>query len=307
MRDPAAEPTPLDAVEAAWTRRAPLPALTPARLDRWLAPFPSLRDRSWTPLAGGLRSLNLRSDDLVLRVAVDDRGALAKERALLDRLRGVVRVPRVLDASDEALLLEYVAHAPLPATEAAGRRAGEAAAKIHAIDFDRAGFLDASLQITEPFPSALTGLRAWADGLLDGDAGARLGPRRVAAIRQLWEAHADALAAATSRPVLVHSDYKPTNVRWLPGEDEVLVLDWEFAWSGPGLLDVGMMLRWRPPPPFARGFAAGLQAGGEALPRGWQRLAERLDLFNLVGLVDGAEGRRREDVVARIDATLDDR
>ncbi|MCA9663906.1 MAG: aminoglycoside phosphotransferase family protein [Myxococcales bacterium] len=306
MREQTPRTGPLEAVEAAWERSIPLPELTPSRLARWTAPFAGLGDRRWILLGGGLRSLNLRSGELVLRVAQGDRRALAKEGALLRRLEGIVRVPRVLDASDEALLLEYVPHGPLPPTERAGARAGAAAARIHALTFGNAGFLDASLTVTEPFDGALEGLRAWADGLLDAGAGARLGAARVAAIRRLWDDHHGELAAACARPVLVHSDFKPTNVRWLAEEDDVLVLDWEFAWSGPGLLDVGMMLRWRPPAAFVRGFAAGLRAGGQVLPARWARVAELLDLFNLVGLLERAQGRRLEDLLGRVDATLDD-
>jgi hypothetical protein len=306
VRDQIPRTGPLEAVEAAWERSIPLPELTPSLLAKWTAPFAGLGERRWTALRGGLRSLNLRSGELVLRVALGDRGALAKEGALLRRLGEVVRVPRVVDASDEALLLEYVPHGPLPPTERAGARAGAAAARIHAWTFGQAGFFDGSLTVVEPFGGgALEGLRAWADELLEGRAGARLGDARVAAIRRLWDAHHGALAAACARPVLVHSDYKPTNVRWLADEDDVLVLDWEFAWAGPGLLDVGMMLRWRPPAAFVRGFEAGLRAGGQVLPERWERAAELLDLFNLVGLLDGAEGRRLEDLVGRVDATLD--
>lgn len=196
-------------------------------------------------------------------------------------------------------------HAPLPPTRRAGARVGAAAARIHAITFAQAGFLDASLAVAEPFDAgALAGLRAWADGLLEGDAGARLGAARVAAVRRAWDARAAELAAACAQPALVHSDYKPTNVRWLPEEEEALVLDWEFAWSGPALLDVGMMLRWRPPEPFVGGLAAGLRGGGAALVDDWRRLAELLDLFNLVGLLARAGGRRSADLLARVDATL---
>jgi hypothetical protein len=96
-------------------------------------------------------------------------------------------------------------------------------------------------------------------------------------------------------------------VKWLPEQEDVLILDWEFAWAGPALFDVGMMLRWRPPEPFIRGLELGLREDpGASLPPDWRRLAELLDLFNLVGFLDheGDRGRRDRDVLRRIHQTL---
>lgn len=297
---------PLDAVEARWERSIPLPELTPAFLAEHLAPWPELAGRSWSVLSGGLRSLNLRSADLVLRIALDGRGSLQKERALLELARGFVRVPRVLGASARALLLEHVPHAPLPATAEAGRQAGRAAARIHTHAFPRAGMLDARLQVVEPCETSWSGLRGWAEQLLGAQAGARLGPERVQAIERVWAEHEAALLAECAAPVLVHADFKPTNVKWLPDEADVLVLDWEFAWAGPALFDVGQLLRWQPPEPFVAGVEQGLREGQAQLPSEWRRLAELLDLFNLVGFLDHAEDRpqRDRDVLGRIDRTL---
>jgi aminoglycoside phosphotransferase (APT) family kinase protein len=61
----------------------------------------------------------------------------------------------------------------------------------------------------------------------------------------------------------------------------VAVLDWEFAFSGPPLFDVGNMLRDPRPPAFAEAFVAGYRDAGGELPPGWRRLARALDLFSL--------------------------
>ena len=298
------DPAPLEQREAGWTRSQPLPEITRAFLDEQLAAFPDVRDRDWRPLGGGLRSLNLRAGDLVARVALGDEGALAKEVALLEALEGVVRVPRVEGVSARAALLEYVPHVELPGGGVHGERVGHALARIQGWRFEQAGFFDRSLIVREPFPSALAGLRTWADGLLAGPAGEALGPTRVSALRAAWDARADDMAAAGATPVLVHSDFKPTNIKWLPAEDDVLVLDWEFAWAGPALFDLGMLLRWQPPAPFVAGVVRGLEAGGVVLPPDWPRLGELFDLFNLVGFLESAAGVRRRDVLARVDQTL---
>ena len=84
------------------------------------------------------------------------------------------------------------------------------------------------------------------------------------------------------------------------------MLDWEFAWSGPPLLDVGQLLRWDPPPEFTRAFARSYRQHGGQLPDGWERWAALFDLFNLVGSVERSlpAPRRREDTRRRLVATI---
>jgi Ser/Thr protein kinase RdoA (MazF antagonist) len=241
----------------------------------------------------------VRIGDVVARIDRAARGTLRKEAALLRRVAGAgVRVPRVLGASDRVLLLEYVDHAELPDSEHAGECVGRAAAAIHAHRFGCAGFLDAQLQIPEPFSSAYDGLRAWGEEQLAHE---RLAPWRQR-VRAAWDKAEARMREVSEDPVLVHADFKPANVKWVPAEQGVVVFDWEFTWSGPALMDLGQMLRWGVPAPFARG----LERGYGDLPRDWQRLGELFDLFNLVAFVADGSTRpiRTRDAITRIEATL---
>jgi Ser/Thr protein kinase RdoA (MazF antagonist) len=222
---------------------------------------------------------------------------------LLEQLAGV-RVPRVRDTHGEVLLLEYVSHEWLPPTPEAGERVGRAAAAIHARRYERAGFLDASLEVPRPFSSALHGLREWIDPMLAGRAGEQLGAL-CSTVRDAWACERDAMTAA-SAPVLVHSDFKPMNIGWLPEARDVVVFDWEFAWSGPALLDLGQLLRWNPPAEFVAGVERGYLAAGGFLPERWIRLAELFDLFNLIAFLDDCEPcpQRTRDVLERVHQTL---
>ncbi len=271
-----------------------------------LAAWPELVGRPWRHLEGGLRSSGFRvGDDLVLRVASSPEQDLEREAALHERMAGRVRVPRVRGRAPGALLLEHVPHAELPDTAAAGGAAGRAAARIHAFGYERSGFLDAHLDVVDPFPDALTGLLGWTTSCLAGPAGRTLGPR-VARVRDAWqEAHA-ALVRATERPVLLHADFKPANVKWLPGEGDVVVFDWEFSWAGPALMDVGQMFRWGASAEFTSAFASAYRAEGGTMSEGWARTAALLDLFNLVGLLDHLEPmpRRDGDLLDAVDRTL---
>lgn len=100
--------------------------------------------------------------------------------------------------------------------------------------------------------------------------------------------------AGTSR--LVHGDFNPKNVlvgrvdgRWTVTG----VLDWEFAYSGHPLADVGNLLRFAAdhPPGFAEGVRDGFLAGGGDLPTGWRATAAALDLFALAELLSRSTDR----------------
>ncbi|MGK3961804.1 phosphotransferase family protein [Sorangium sp. So ce118] len=119
------------------------------------------------------------------------------------------------------------------------------------------------------------------------------------------DASAGALRGLASAPVLLHGDFKASNLHWL-ASGELLVLDWEFAYAGPSLMDVGQILRWSPGPEFVAAFADAYRERAP-LPARFERWAAAFDLFNLVGLLDGVEpgARRALDVCGRILKTVE--
>jgi fructosamine-3-kinase len=247
--------------EAEWDPPPATRAVDRAEVERRIGPSPAPLE----VLAGGRANLNVRvGADRVLRIHRRDPAAAAKEAALLARPWRTFRVPALLDAGADFLVLAWLEHGPVPATAEAGVAVGRALAEIHATGFDRAGLLDAELRVVAPLP-----------------------PHE--------------LADSAGPPVLLHGDFKPANLRWTPA-GELVVFDWEFALAGPALFDVGQLLRWSPPAAFVDGFAAGYGA----LPAGWRRTAELLDLVNLVELGRRAApgSRRAADVARRIAATL---
>jgi len=129
-----------------------------------------------------------------------------------------------------------------------------------------------------------------------GPAGA-LSPAEIGGLRVLAAA-ADPLArSAGGARQLVHSDYNGKNLiavgaggRWSISA----VLDWEFAFSGSPLTDIGNMLRFRGelPAGFADGFIAGYRDGGGELPEGWREISEALDLYALADFLTRPPGHR---------------
>lgn len=293
---------PLPNPERAWERPAGLSSLDRAEVERRLGPVSEPLEL----LAGGLANLNVRvGRDRVLRVYRREPEALRKEAALLARGWTQLRVPRVLDAGKDFLLLEYVPHGSLE--PAHGAAVGSALAEIHAVAFEKAGFFGVgtggpSLTVDEPVPDLVTALHEHSSGLFDR---APLPVTLRERVQRAVEERLPRLREVAGRHVLLHSDFKVSNLHWAES-DELLVLDWEFAYAGAALSDVGQLLRWRPPPEFVAAFAAAYRARGGALPGDWERWAAVFDLFNLAGLVARSErgSSRAHDLERRIEETL---
>lgn len=294
--------TPLPNPERAWERPPLVDADDPAEVvRRRLGPTSAPLEI----LSGGLANLNVGvGADHVLRVYRRDPAAQPKEALLLRRGWRSLRVPAVFDEGDDFLLLERVAHGPLLATAEHGGAVGRALAELHQVRFDVAGHLGHDLTVVEPFPCVVSALRAHVDDLLDGPA-AVLAHDLAAPLRAFLAERADRLRARAGPPVLLHGDFKASNLHWTP-DGRLLVLDWEFAWAGPALMDVGQLMRWAPPDAFCEAFAASYRGGGGALPDDWRGDAAAFDLANLVGLLApaAAGSRRALDVRRRIAETL---
>ena len=258
------------------------------------------------PLTGGRANVNVRIDEgRVLRIYERDRRAVGKEATLLQRNWRSFVVPRVIDTGEDFLVIEFIPHAPLSYTAADGAQLGSALAEIHATRFDASGFLDRELNVAEPFPDLILALEEYAASEIakaplpvESDL-----PRRVDQfIRARWEA----LQELAESPVLLHGDFKASNLRRSLRDGALLIFDWEFAYAGAPLLDVGQLFRWDASPEFAASFERSYQDGGGVLPRPWRNWSAVFDLFNLAGLLRGAAAGSRQfrDVEQRIEQTL---
>lgn len=256
-------------------------------------------------LAGGLANLNVRiGAGRVLRVYHRDPLALAVEAALLRRPWKFVRTPEVLSSGEDFLVLEYVPHGPLGDEAEQAEAVGRALAEIHGVAFPQAGLLAPTLDLSKPYPDVIGIFSDYALSQLDcaqSGVAAEIRPR----IEALLVAHDDSMHHLARASVLLHGDFKVSNLGWTE-RGQLLVLDWEFAYSGPSLMDIGQLLRWSPPPSFVEGFARSYRDHGGELPEDWQRWAAAFDLFNLCGLLAGSEpgSRRATDIIGRIVETL---
>lgn len=258
--------------------------------------MPGVDPSQLQPLTGGFRNWNYRADSSsgsrVLRIyARGDRSAW-KEQRVAALVGPEVTTPKYLEiaeVADRVVAVREFAEGTvlheLVSTDAAigpdvAHVVGHTLAAIHRIEFEEFGELDSDLNITEPYDLSGAGIRRYVQHTLETSlAGERLGPVLSEELLRMLERSAELLDAWRERPVLVHSDFGPTNLV-LGADGGVTVLDWEFACSAVPALDFGNLLR----PPleaddaFAQGLAAGYRAAGGRLPHEWRRLAVLADV-----------------------------
>jgi fructokinase len=292
---------------------------------RWLSlVLPGERVTATTPLTGGYSNSNTRlvttaGRSYVLRQYRSARDAgqagrkCAIETALARRLRGVAPVAEVVaadpggaQAGEPVLLSRHVPGVLLRTAlaepgerdhAALSRAAGRALAAIGTIGFGRPGFF-ADGTLTPEADGMPGSLAEFVDECLArGQADEALSPAELAGLRSLAAACTPLADLAGAGSQLVHSDFNPKNllVAHGPGGWSVTaVLDWEFAFSGSPLHDIGNMLRFGDeiPPAFAAGFTGGFRDAGGSLPPDWREISRALDLYALAELLTRPAGHR---------------
>lgn len=319
-----------------WDRRSPLLAVDTETLARLLAPrWPNARITSAELVSGGLANTNYRvtlagqPDPVVMRFYTRDPQACAREAALLRHVAGTVPVPEALFVAPTAehftypySVLSWVdgtplidALADLAPDEATALAAalGEVAARIGSFTFAEPGFFEPDLSIREPLVIGPDGLRHYLrEMLLEGVGGARLGQALTTRLLAQVEAHADDLAPLAGERSLVHADYKDGNIlirREPDGWRVTAVLDWEFAFAGASVFDLGSLLRREAtlPSGFAAACVSAYRAHGGFAPPGWRRMTLLMDLLNLCDFLNGPDlrGAMFDDVTGLIRATVE--
>ncbi|MFZ3492104.1 phosphotransferase family protein [Streptomyces sp. 5.8] len=268
-------------------------------------------------LSGGFSSDNMllrtdRGKSFVLR-RYPRSNTCAVEAALMERVRERVPVPEVIYADDGGdllgepfILMRFASGVPLTsvfagASEEDGPPLAEALAEvlvaIHSVRFGRPGFFsDGSLLPDATPPEHHDDLAAFVEAaVVRGNAAAVLSKAEQQALMELAASSAPLVVAATAdADQLVHSDFNPKNVLMRPGDHGTwrvaAVLDWEYAFSGSGLCDIGNMLRFPHDlsPGFAGHFPSAYEMAGGTLPGRWREISEALDLFALSDLLTRA-------------------
>jgi Ser/Thr protein kinase RdoA (MazF antagonist) len=176
---------------------------------------------------------------------------------------------------------------------------GRVAAAFATHHFPSCGELGANLAVVQDYgaPSRFVP-DAVHSALFDGIAGKRLGVPLRDALWMAVERTAPLLRQIDDQYTLVHADYKRSNLlirRSGASWDVAAVLDWEFAFAGPPLIDVGLFLRAGEalPTGFRDAFAAGYRDAGGDLPPEWMRLSRLIDLISQVTFLNDPRDRSR--------------
>jgi fructokinase len=253
---------------------------------------------------GGLSNLtyrvgvNGRKGRFGLRVYTRDPAACQKEVALHRTLAGQVPVPEIVHVQPdrkgpgsphvlmqwmEGLTFHELKKSGLPANELneAAFAVGATLARIGSVA------LPQPIGLVEAPGSTVARVETW---LTSPDLARRLPVGLRERVRAFVAGRAQALTLLDEARSLVHGDFGARNVllrrdggRWVVSA----VLDWECAFAGSALWDVGHFLRYerRSRPTREPHFSEGFRSAGGVLPNDWRDLTRAVDLVcNVKGL-----------------------
>jgi hypothetical protein len=278
-----------------------------------VAVFPSRSVSNIQLLSGGLINTNLKIDfaddkeSVVIRFYRDGADVCRKELALHDLIASRVRVPRVLhanpngiDGSPTFVVSEYINGITfqalkqtnnLEAISQAAHSVGQTLASIGQFQFQKPGRLitDANrLEVGEPFIEGADPIPRLLDTFLESTkCQHRLGVKLVDQVHNFGWSWAGGLPNLNDECSLVHNDFGNRNIlvckengRWVVAA----IIDWEFAFSGSPLLDVGHFLRYESTgrPACEPQFSLGFVGHGGKLPGNWREIVRVIDLTGLV-------------------------
>jgi aminoglycoside phosphotransferase (APT) family kinase protein len=159
------------------------------------------------------------------------------------------------------------------------------AARIHQLRFTQCGLLGPGPKVTEPFASYASGTVGFMQSCLgNANLQRRAGGDRCQRLHHCLS-HRPDLHEPSMTHQLCHSDFNQKNflIRRNPDGRHQLaaVLDWEFAFSGSSVIDIGNLLRFEHESPAVESswFADAYRAAGGHLDKGWREQAFFADLL----------------------------
>jgi aminoglycoside phosphotransferase (APT) family kinase protein len=256
-------------------RRHPARAFDPALICDWLG---GRAIRAVMRFSGGKSNTNYRlelegGEICVVRLLAQP--AAARESRVMRLASRIVPVPEVLAEGSDWLILAHLEGRPMADHAGETRAAAEALARLSALRYPSAGWLQADGGIapfdfgggSDDFIGSILShpeVRRWfAAGLLPE-------------LEAILAAQAKRDEARSEGICLCHGDFNPGNLLFHEGRLSA-VLDWEFAHAGSPFMDLGNLVRHTPPGLHAS-IAEGFAAAGRELPADWLARAEFMDL-----------------------------
>lgn len=279
-------------------------------------------------LSGGFSNTNARvtfEDGAValFRHRARDLKILSIEAAVMEHASSVVATPRVLSRGRDWTLLEWIDGERVDALLEDSRlqnqwpsiaaACGAALAKIHTLQMPACGFFDERLEVEEALAGAGTGILDYIEQCC---AHSRVSARLAslaADIRAHVCKHEQRFHSLDQTITLVHSDYNTKNMlaaRDTTGAWKITaVLDWEFAFAGSPMMDLGNFLRFEHerPEAVAAAFVDSYERErGAPLHPEWRIDARLMDLASMLSFLtrEMLPPRTEKTVLGVIERTL---
>ncbi|ONI69518.1 aminoglycoside phosphotransferase [Kribbella sp. ALI-6-A] len=254
---------------------------------------------SAVPLTGGYGgetfAVSAAGEDAVLKLYARRPGRAAVDAALLRLVRGLLPVPRVLDAQVDQVGGDptYVLTERLPGInlqafletaddrrrESVGAQLGELLVRLSGMPFLSFGEFHGSELRIESFGAG--GLAQWLNHHVESFGLTR---EQVDRLREVIDRAEDLADSGVDRFCLVHSDFNAKNLLVDPETARITgLIDWEFAHAGSPYADLGNLLRFGADPVLER---AALRVVRETGPDLGDRLVERSRGADLWALID---------------------
>lgn len=264
---------------------------------------------------------------IVLRIYIREKSALLREIAVHKRVADKIPVPTHLYSNDQCtdfpypyavmewvngeLMREVILKKNEKAIIACAFEAGQYLDVMRQIKFPDGGFFQNGLSV-RPFDHDEQYLPYVLNILQDNIVKESLGDDLLSTVLHLVKTN-ETLLPNENDANLTHADYDPANilVTQINGQWKIAaILDWEFAFAGTYLLDIGMALRYshKIPSYYENSLIAGIKASGFQLPANWKKQAKLMDLLCLLQLAHYNPATERpnlnKDVVSLIADTV---
>jgi aminoglycoside phosphotransferase (APT) family kinase protein len=241
---------------------------------------------------------------LVLRLHVRDKKAVNRELAIYEFVKKTLPVAQILYTDDSCNLIDtsYTLMKFVPgklmrdvllegnhkAISQCAYSAGIYLDRLRKITFDIGGFFEESMIVT-PFDETEQFDRYLHYLLGQENVIRSLSPDIITKLHHIIEQY-KVLIPNANVANLTHGDFDPSNIlvnkrngKWTISA----ILDWEFAFSGCYLLDMGLFLRYAHmlPNVYTDAFIKGVTQSGYNLPKHWEYSTKLMDLICLLQLL----------------------
>lgn len=292
-----------------WERYSEHIALDNATAQELVRPYSKEKIESLTLLSNGCANTNYKihfasGRQVVLRIYVREKSSLAREAGIHKLVHSVIPVAEYLHADDSCsiypypyaimqwvegqLLRDLIFTRNEDAIHTLMLEAGTYVGMLRAMKLPYGGFFQEDMRI-RPFAPEEE-YEAYVMSLL-GDAvvAESLGKNLLQNLQYVVSECCNSIPQINDAN-LTHADYDPANilVSEINGQWKITaVLDWEFAFAGTYLLDIGMMLRYshKLPDYYETSFIRGIEDSSPSLPSDWKKQAKLMDLLCLLQLL----------------------